>query len=90
MTFTTVGPADRRRAPAQRRRSLRRLEGALIDTCGAPTTVWIYWGASDGGESPDGGNCPIRFGRKRPGPSRRRLRSGQNTAYFYRVYAENT
>jgi len=92
VTFTTVGPPIVAALPPNAVGfTSAALEGALIDTCGAPTTVWIYWGAADGGESPDAWELAIPFGPQETGAVSSAVSGlAENTAYFYRVYAENT
>jgi hypothetical protein len=92
VSFVTLGsPAIAAGPPNAVAPASATLEGELLADCGAPASVWIYWGAADGGADPGAWEHALPFGVQAP------VRVGadvaglaENTAYFYRLYAQNS
>lgn len=67
------------------------LNGYLSSTGGAPTTVAVYWGQTDGGTNKAGWSNPVSFGVQTPGLLSLQLNSLISGAtYYYRYYASNS
>ncbi|MEM7396376.1 MAG: DUF2341 domain-containing protein, partial [Verrucomicrobiota bacterium] len=66
------------------------LNGELISTGTAPSSVTLYWGTNDAGRTPMGWDASLQLGPRDVGPLST-LVSGlvQNTTYFYRYFASN-
>jgi hypothetical protein len=92
LTFVTPGPPIVAAYPPNTPGfTSARLEGALVATSGAPSSVWIYWGAADGGTDAGAWDLAIPFGPQETGRVTSAVSGlAENTAYFYRVYAENS
>lgn len=66
------------------------LNGMLLSTGGAPTTVHVYWGDQDGTNSAGAWNHWTNFGvRTRMALTTNVTSLSQNTWYYYRFYATN-
>lgn len=66
------------------------LQASLMATSGAPTHVWAYWGASDGGTDPEQWEHALDLGYQEAGLLRTNITGlAEGIVYYVRFYAEN-
>lgn len=92
ITFVTPGPPIIATGiPNQVDFNTAVLEGTLVATSGAPASVWIYWGATDGGEEAGSWEHAVALGEKEAGQVWTEIAGlAENTSYFYRLFASNS
>ncbi len=67
------------------------LNGMLLSTGEAPTTVYVYWGTTNGGANKTNWGASICFGERVEGEMlTTSISVNPNTTYYYRFYATNT
>ncbi len=67
------------------------LNGSLASTGGVATTVFLFWGATDGGTTKAGWNNTNNFGVKATGAVSKAVSGlGLMRTYYYRYYATNS
>jgi hypothetical protein len=67
------------------------IDGYLSSTGGAPTTVFVYWGVTDGGTNKLSWANPIDFGVTNIGSLSTNVTGlSYGTTYYYRYYASNS
>jgi hypothetical protein len=64
--------------------------GSVTSTGGAPTTAFIYWGASDGGATPANWANSVNMGIQSGSFATTVTGLTVNTTYYYRCYATNS
>lgn len=91
-TFVTPGPpVIAIGIPNQLGYTAAMLEGALVATSGAPASVWIYWGSTDGGEDANAWEHVVALGTKEAGLVWTEIADlAENTTYYYRLFASNS
>jgi len=63
----------------------------LVATSGAPASVWIYWGSTDGGENADAWEHVVALGTREAGLVWTEVADlAENTTYYYRLFASNS
>jgi len=63
---------------------------SLVDTGGAPTSVDIYWGMSDGGTNSGHWDTTVHLGQQNEGKIGTTVEIVPNRQYWYRGFASNT
>jgi hypothetical protein len=90
LTYGSVGlPTVRNETPTNITAGAANLNGYLVSTGLAPTTVRVYWGTNDGGTVEANWGITNDFGLRGPGPVTTNVSLSPGMLYFYRYYATN-